>query len=265
MAKLSPIDKAVLEDLLQMGDGYVLEFSNATFEDFCRDSVGVNIYHSRYDRASGSKANRLRQFWEVEEPPLVAKLLEDLYELWKHQNLGDGYIDQETGSLMMRFEGVLDKLKQQQDLDGVEVLERMLELNDYRELSRSVMSYIRDGNPSLALDRLHTLLVRYLRSLGKKHGFSHGSEVPLHSLLGSYIKAKAGLSETTQRILKTSISNLEAFNDVRNNASYAHDNEILSAEESRFVVGSVMSLLRFIDSLEQESGEEQDADDDIPF
>lgn len=54
----------------------------------------------------------------------------------------------------------------------------------------------------------------------------------------------------TERILRSSISVLEAFNDVRNNKSLAHDNPILNYDESLLIFNHVASSIRFIKSLE---------------
>ena len=67
MADLTVSEKRAFERLLGMGSGYVLHFSNRTFSEFVMDSTGREIYDSRYDYGSGSKANRLRGFWN-EEP-----------------------------------------------------------------------------------------------------------------------------------------------------------------------------------------------------
>ena len=66
-----------------MGGGYVLNFSNRTFEEFFREVVGVNIFDARFDRASGSKANRMRAFWDVASDDQVAMLLEGLADAWE--------------------------------------------------------------------------------------------------------------------------------------------------------------------------------------
>ncbi len=52
------------------------------------------------------------------------------------------------------------------------------------------------------------------------------------------------------RILKTSISVLEAFNDVCNNRSLARDNPILNYEESLLIFNHVTASIRFIKKLE---------------
>ena len=72
-----------------------------------------------------------------------------------------------------------------------------------------------------------------------------------------------------------SISVLEAFNDVRNNKSLAHDNPILNYEESLLIFNHVAASIRFIKALEtkikaQAKVAEQQAarfpwDESIPF
>lgn len=81
-------------------------------------------------------------------------------------------------------------------------------------------------------------------------------------------------SEMTLRILKSSISTLEAFNDVRNNQSLAHDNPILSYDEALLIFNHVASSIRFLRSIEErialqahpaETTRVNLLDDDVPF
>jgi hypothetical protein len=58
-------------------------------------------------------------------------------------------------------------------------------------------------------------------------------------------------SEMTERILKSSIANMEAFNHVRNNQSFAHDNKVLKYSEAMLIFGHVTSSIRFIEELEK--------------
>ncbi|MBM3786982.1 MAG: hypothetical protein FJW30_21705 [Acidobacteria bacterium] len=80
MADLTIVEKKKLEQFFGMGSGYVLDFSNRSFEEFVRDSVGLDIFDSRYDYGSGAKANRLRAFWMKESNAVVGKLLSDLLD-----------------------------------------------------------------------------------------------------------------------------------------------------------------------------------------
>ena len=79
MAKLTLIEKGQLEKLLDMGGGYVLDFTDATFADFFREQ-GINIDHPKYtkNKISPSKANRLRGFWEQERNTTVGVVIEKL-------------------------------------------------------------------------------------------------------------------------------------------------------------------------------------------
>lgn len=75
MATLSVRDQAFLEELLEMSGGYVLDFSNTTLGNFIAMHLGVNIWDDRYQYGSGSKANRLRGFWQIEDDVTVGRLL----------------------------------------------------------------------------------------------------------------------------------------------------------------------------------------------
>jgi len=55
MADLTFFEKNKLEKLFGMGGGYVLDFSNRTFQEFIADSTGRDIFDPKYEYASGSK------------------------------------------------------------------------------------------------------------------------------------------------------------------------------------------------------------------
>ena len=89
--------------------------------------------------------------------------------------------------------------------------------------------------------------------------------------MGEYIKAIKAKelieSEITERILKSTISVMEAFNKIRNDHSFAHDNEVLNYNESLLIFGHVTSSVRFIEAIEQPKQKRKDEafEDDIPF
>ncbi len=87
MARLSTNEKQVLEKLFQMGGGYVLNFSDRTMGEYFHDDVGINIYNERYNYASGSKANRMRGFWQVGNDSQVGKSISKLIEYIENQIL----------------------------------------------------------------------------------------------------------------------------------------------------------------------------------
>ena len=84
MANLKPIEKKFFEDIFDMETGYVLDFTNITFAEFFRDTVGIDIYDDKYAFNGNSKAKRLRAFWEIESDEIVGKVLKELVEIWKY-------------------------------------------------------------------------------------------------------------------------------------------------------------------------------------
>jgi hypothetical protein len=141
-------------------------------------------------------------------------------------------------------------------IDGADV-DAIAELADERDLelvARAVRDAIESNEPVYGLDRLHTFTTKLLRSLCERNGLTTEREKPLHSLFGSYIKTlrDAGHieSEMTDRILRTSISVMESFNDVRNNQSLAHDNVLLNHNEASLIFNHVINTLRFVKELE---------------
>ena len=75
---LNHYDQIILEKLFDMGGGYVTEFSDRTFEEFFKRELGVNIYDEKYFFNSGSKANRLRCFWEKSDDETIIKSIEKI-------------------------------------------------------------------------------------------------------------------------------------------------------------------------------------------
>lgn len=90
MAELTTNDKQILEKVFQMGGGYVLNFTDRTFGEFFRDDIKIDIYAPRYNYASGSKANRLRCFWQKATNKQVADSIIFLIEYINNQILIDG-------------------------------------------------------------------------------------------------------------------------------------------------------------------------------
>lgn len=87
MASLTFNEKQILEAILWMKTGYVLDFSDRTFVSFVYDSVKRNIDDNKYFIYGSSKANRLRSFWDLEPDNVVGNLINDLLEYWKTKKL----------------------------------------------------------------------------------------------------------------------------------------------------------------------------------
>lgn len=78
--KIRAADNRFLDDLFEMGGGYVLDFSNRTFSEFFRDELGTNIDDPRFDVGGASKAKRLRCFLAISDIKIVTRALLALWE-----------------------------------------------------------------------------------------------------------------------------------------------------------------------------------------
>lgn len=271
MSDFSNAEKRRFEQLLGMRSGYVLDFSNRTFEEFITDSVARDIYDSRYDNASGSKANRLRAFWSVESNRLVGKLMGEMIDY----AVDSGLIKNAAPGLVEACRRAVARLLDS-PVSELDALTALADEKDFEIVAKAVKDCIERNEPEMGLDRLHTFVVKYVRSRCERCGIDVGRDKPLHSLFGEYVKRlrEDGQieSEMASRILKSSISVLEAFNDVRNNRSLAHDNPILHYEEALLIFNHVAGSMRFLRNLEQRIASSAQAvaqgtnsDDDIPF
>jgi len=276
MSDLSSIEKMKVEKLFDMGTGYVIDFSNRTFSEFFLENMGVDIYDSNYDYGSGSKANRLRAFWQKEPNHVVGQLLFKMLEYWRaRKEISYSEINRAEESLYDECIRIAERLIKDTPVKNLNVIETVSDDRDFSLLAKSIKESIRKNEPETALDRLHTFIVKYVRQLCEKHGIEHDRNKPLHSLFGEYVKflRQHNLieSQMTERILKSSISILEAFNDVRNNQSFAHDNPILNYNESILIFDNVASAIRFLQSIEgsetytNNQDQEMSLWDDIPF
>lgn len=264
-------EKRKLEQLFEMGGGYVLNFSDRTFQEFVFDTIRKDIYDKKYFYASGSKANRLRGFWKVETNHVVGKLIAELISHCK-----DTSYQPPDPKLVEECIRIADRLKQGAPVDEMDAISPNSAERDFEVLARSVKEAIEKNEPEAGLDRLHTFTTRYVRVLCEKHGLVIDKDKPLHSLMGEYVKCirNKGLieSEMTERILKSSISILDAFNDVRNNRSFAHDNSVLNYDEALLIFGHIAGAIRFLSALEKRfdektraAGMDVEEISDIPF
>ena len=247
-----------------MSGGYVLNFSNRTFQEFVLDTVSRNIYDSAY--GTGSKANQLRGFWKVEYNHIVGILLNGLLDVYKDEG-------RELNTEYNECRQIAARLEQDSPVIDIEVITPNSDGREFDLLAKSVRDSIEANQPETGLDRLHTFIVKYVRVLCDKHGILVVKEKPLHSIFGEYVNylKQASLIESgmAEKILKSSISIFEAFNHVRNNQSFAHDNPTLGYDESILIFNSITSAIRFIRSVERKYDDnvekQKKKESDLPF
>lgn len=276
MANINFKDKRTIEKLFEMESGYVLDFSNTTFRDFFIDSVGIDIDDTKYYCNGESKAKRLRTFWQIESDYNVGKSIESLADYWLslvHAGIRD--LHHTTENLHKECLEIAKRLKQGSFVEDIEVIREQEEDKDFSKLARTIRGHIDNNEPEVALDRLHTYMIKFIKSLCSNHGIEFKNEETLNAIFGKYVKFLRSNnrieSEMSERILKYSIHVMEAFNDIRNNKSFAHDNPVLNYDESVLIFNNITSAIKFIQTVEEKITQESqvatttDDDEEYPF
>lgn len=251
MADLNYKEKLIIEKLFNMGSGYVMDFSNRTFQEFIYDSLNIDIYNSKYDYESGSKANRLRAFFKEESNYRVGVLLNDLLDYWiTKAKIGEYGFDIKQENLYEECLKISERLKRDTIVEEIDAIKEVDNDKDFRLLAKSIKESIEKNEPEVALDRLHTYVMKFIRKLCDKHGIEINKSESLNAIFGKYVKYVVNEgkieSQMTERILKYSIHVIEAFNDIRNNKSFAHDNPILNYSESILIFNNVQIQLNLL-------------------
>ena len=124
---------------------------------------------------------------------------------------------------------------------------------ELKDLIDDINDSINSGKPVFALDRLHTLMQKYLKELCLKHDIYFKEDDRLDVLFKKYVaNIKDYLdSKMTLSILKSSISLFSQYNEIRNNYTYAHDNNVLGDIESKLIFNNIVNVKNFIDELEE--------------
>lgn len=66
-----------------MSSGYVLDFSDRTFEDF----IGSILHFNVHEKYTGSKANKMREIWKNESNANIVKLLQEISDIYFKDSL----------------------------------------------------------------------------------------------------------------------------------------------------------------------------------
>ena len=253
MSDLTNAEKRKLEALLDMNGGYVLDFSNRKYDEFVFDSTKKLIYDGLYNYGSNSKAARTRGFWTEESNATVAKLIGDLIDYGEETNQFDDRKD-----LIEPCRQIVLRLSHGGAFTESGVLHAITSDADFETLAKELRAIVEGNKPEIGLDRLHTFVIKYVRTLCAAHAINIPKDRPLHSAFGEYakfLKDNGHLqSDMAFSILRSNIKVLEDFNKVRNTQSLAHDNPLLAYPEALLIFNHVTSTIRFIRSVEDRIG-----------
>ena len=257
MSKIPLKIKNNFEELLEMKTGYILDFSNSKFSDFVYDSIELTIYDKPPYEEYTSKANKLRQIWKYESDSLVYKLMKDLLDYAEIYYLKNKKNNEYTNKLIADLKIWINEYRERVQVSLPQTQEITLKMLNY-DIERS----LNHNMPELVLDRLHTFITGFLRQVCLNHSISIVNEqkknLTLHSLMGAlkkyYEKESLFQSSFTLCALTNSISLFDKFNEIRNNQSYAHYNNILNKLEAEYTIKTIVNLINFIDQIENING-----------
>lgn len=230
-----------------------MDFSDRTMNEWFEEVVGTQIYKAEYQTEGTSKGKTLRGFVEIADGALVAF---SLRELWSYRASieVDEVRDENRENYLSRWLGQFcSELATLSENDTSGALNDFSNDDSVPLLRANIQRDLMDGNPQVAIDRIHTFSVKRLRYALTVQGRSFDNKTPLHALFGAYMKGvkdKNRLKGFMLDAMRGQHRVLEALNEARNNHSFAHDNPLLGEAEARYLTQSVLATLSYIDNIE---------------
>ena len=157
MCDLTFLEKKDLEKLFDMGGGYVLDFTDRTFQEFVADTVAKDIDAPEYRRGSGSKANRLRAFWKHEPNHIAGRLISAMADYAET-------LDRESADadLAVRCRKIASRLLAGSAVPDIDAISPNAAGRAFESVAKSVRESIDNNEPEVGVDRQP--LAHYCRS-----------------------------------------------------------------------------------------------------
>lgn len=169
-----------------MGGGYVLDFTDRTFSEFFEEHTRRDIDTATYRDRGTPKANRLRGFWATEGNHLVGKVIQALIQYGHAENcLAD---EPELANLIEDCWKISARMLNDTPVAELDALTATADERDFETVAQHVREAIEKNQPEAALDRLHTFVMKYLRTVCANRGVEINRDKALHSIFGEYVK-----------------------------------------------------------------------------
>lgn len=152
---VTAMDMLVIEQVLGMGDGYVLDFSDRRFNAFAAQHFSIDVTAPMYTGRGPSKANRLRALIYAMVPEYQAEILQAFFNHRRTLERENGMEPLEPG-LAKRYQAIVARLaRDAADAPNLEI-ERFTDDATLNALVKAIERDIAADAPHAALDRLHT-------------------------------------------------------------------------------------------------------------
>ena len=247
-------ERAKFEELLDMSSGYVWGYSNSSFEYLFATVLDISIYDEKYIAYGGSKANRLRAFWDSESDREVGMILSAILE--QHETPLRG----KNNELFDECYGIAQRL-----LSGIPALaplKNVAVVFDIPYLSEQIRR-IEDSvekDPSLAIGTAKELIETCCKTILEKRGKTVSSNLTIQQLTKETLKelrlvpdnvhdSKRG-ADAIRQILQVLGTIGQSIGELRNLYGTGHGksgNTVgLSSRHARLAVGAASTLVRFL-------------------
>lgn len=166
MSDLKHIEKTKIETLFEMRGGYVLDFTNKSFESIIVEAVNISVYSEEYNKLGESKANRLRCIWIEETNYRVGQILDSILEYYREIFMKSRSWSSELDELFQEVQQIAHRLKSGLT-EHIENIQPNSDDKDFDKLSTNIRELIETDKPEQAMDRLHTFVTKFLRNTCK--------------------------------------------------------------------------------------------------
>lgn len=242
---LSAADLRIVEQVLDMGSGYVLDFSNRTFAEFFAD-LDVEI---EAEDTGLSKANRLRAFFRSASAAECARVLHALLE-YRGEQEGD---DQRASitkfrSIVSRLEGIAVPLSAAPDAPNVLTLAYVRELSDKAE--RRLAASDREGSITVSRTLVEAVLEQLELRLTGQSGNYAGDLQRQYKAVAKILRIDDKddqVDEGFKQIARGLVQIVNGLAAIRNMASDGHARHVQPQDRhARVAVNSAKTVASFL-------------------
>lgn len=242
---ITTLDLPAIEDVLEMGSGYVLDFTDRTFAMFFAD-LGIDIDQEFPDR---SKANRLRAFLRSAEPSRVAEVLEALLQ---HRGVRDG---DETATALLKVNAVIARLRK--TLVGTITVTRDVDVLSFayvHELESKTDQRLAGGDLEGAITTARTMLEAVLVELDRQLTTTpcdhKGDLQQLFRAVGKRLRIdadRADLDDNFKQVVRGLVQVVNGLAPIRNKMSDGHPRHRKpAAHHARVIANAAKTVVTFL-------------------
>ncbi len=239
--------------------GYVLDFTNASFEEFFND-YKIDIYNVKYGFKGESKANRLRAFWEIGPHDILADVLSGLLDCWWRVNPQPAFDDMDAVEGCKKIiQNIRLQLHQHPSLKNIMQLAESFNAeylaNQIKRMEQSI-----ESDPSLAIGTAKELVETCCKTILRERGLTIPEKPEIPVLTKATMKAlnlipddvpdKAKGKDTIKRLLSNLATIIQWLTELRGLYGTGHGKDgkskSLKPRHARLAMGAATTLAIFM-------------------